>query len=83
MYLRKVHASARVRSDNIVSAISIRGDKRGLALPLLLDLARKQVFLHDNSVLNLDELLNPRRGALRVEILPSERNPRGAGCIGL
>ncbi len=41
---------------------SIRGDKRGIALPLLLDLARKPVFLHDNSVPSLDALLDPARG---------------------
>ncbi|MBA3727337.1 MAG: hypothetical protein H0W86_13125 [Armatimonadetes bacterium] len=40
-----------------------RGDIRGTALPLLLDLARKPVFLHDNSVASLDDLLNPRRGS--------------------
>jgi cytochrome c2 len=48
----------------IVNA-SIRGDIRGIALPLLLDLARKPVFLHDNSVPNLDSLLNPSRGENR------------------
>ncbi len=42
---------------------SIRGLERGIALPLLLDLARKPVFLHDNSVPDLDALLNPSRGA--------------------
>jgi len=41
---------------------SIRGDIRGTALPLLLDLARKPVFLHDNSVPTLEALLNPNRG---------------------
>ncbi len=41
---------------------SIRGDIRGTALPLLLDLARKPVFLHDNSVQTLDALLRPDRG---------------------
>ncbi|MDQ2980544.1 MAG: hypothetical protein M3R62_15145 [Acidobacteriota bacterium] len=41
---------------------SLRGEPRGIALPLLLDLARKPVFLHDNSVLSLDDLLDPRRG---------------------
>ncbi|MDQ6827310.1 MAG: hypothetical protein M3081_00410 [Gemmatimonadota bacterium] len=41
---------------------SIRGDKRGIALPLLLDLARKPVFLHDNSVASLAALLDPSRG---------------------
>lgn len=46
----------------IVNA-SIRGDIRGTALPLLLDLARKPVFLHDNSVPSLDALFNPTRGA--------------------
>jgi len=42
---------------------SLRGEKRGIALPLLLDLARKPVFLHDNSVASLDELLSPSRGS--------------------
>ena len=41
---------------------SVRGEKRGLALPLLLDLARKPVFLHDNSVPSLDSLLDANRG---------------------
>ncbi len=41
---------------------SLRGDKRGAAIPLLLDLARKPVFLHDNSVPGLDMLLDPSRG---------------------
>lgn len=42
---------------------SMRGEVRGVAMPLLLDLARKPVFLHDDSVPSLDNLLNPRRGA--------------------
>ena len=42
---------------------SLRGDKRGIAMPLLLDLARKPVFLHDNSVPSLESLLAPGRGA--------------------
>ena len=42
---------------------SVRGGIRGLALPLLLDLARKPVFLHDNSVTSLEHLLTPARGA--------------------
>lgn len=41
---------------------SLRGEERGIALPLLLDLARKPVFLHDNSVPSLDRLLDPSRG---------------------
>jgi len=42
---------------------SLRGEVRGLAMPLLLDLARKPVFLHDNSVPSLDALFDPKRGA--------------------
>ncbi|MDQ3230073.1 MAG: hypothetical protein M3Q13_10175, partial [Pseudomonadota bacterium] len=42
---------------------SPRGEIRGNAMPLLLDLARKPVFLHDNSVASLDDLFNARRGA--------------------
>ena len=42
---------------------SPRGEKRGIALPLLLDLARKPVFLHDNSVPSLDNLFDESRGA--------------------
>ena len=42
---------------------SIRGEIRGIALPLLLDLARKPVFLHDNSVASLDNLFDSKRGS--------------------
>jgi len=41
---------------------SIRGDIRGVVMPLLLDLDRKPVFLHDNSVASMEDLLNPKRG---------------------
>jgi cytochrome c2 len=41
---------------------SVRGEVRGTAMPLLLDLARKPVFLHDNSVASLEDLLDPKRG---------------------
>lgn len=47
----------------VVVNASIRGDIRGIALPLLLDLARKPVFLHDNSVPSLDQLFDSSRGA--------------------
>lgn len=47
----------------IIVDASDRGDKRGFALPLLLDLARKEKFLHDVSVTGLENLLNPSRGA--------------------
>lgn len=43
---------------------SIRGEKRGIALPLLLDLARKPVFLHDNSVPTMDALFDGSRGTM-------------------
>jgi len=42
---------------------SQRGGIRGTVMPLLLDLARKPNFLHDNSVPTMDSLLNPSRGA--------------------
>lgn len=41
---------------------TIRGEIRGIALPLLLDLARKPVFLHDNSVPGFELLFDPSRG---------------------
>ncbi|MDQ3563300.1 MAG: hypothetical protein M3436_03880 [Pseudomonadota bacterium] len=46
----------------IIVDASDRGDKRGFALPLLLDLDRKEKFLHDVSVTGLDALLDPKRG---------------------
>lgn len=41
---------------------SLRGGIRGVALPLLLDLARKPAFLHDKSTSGLNNLLDPVRG---------------------
>jgi len=46
----------------IVVDASDRGEKRGNAMPLLLDLARTTLFLHDASVRSLDALLDPQRG---------------------
>ena len=46
----------------IVVDASDRGEKRGNAMPLLLDLARTSLFLHDASMPSLDALLDPRRG---------------------
>ena len=46
----------------IVVDASPLGGQRGNALPLLLDLARKPAFLHDDSVPSLDDLMNPGRG---------------------
>ena len=42
---------------------SLRGLERGTAVPLLLDLDRNPVFLHDNSVPSLDALFDSSRGA--------------------
>jgi len=41
---------------------TLRGERRGLSMPLLLDLARKASYLHDSSVPSLDALLNSNRG---------------------
>ncbi|MGI8836632.1 MAG: hypothetical protein ACR2H4_08350 [Pyrinomonadaceae bacterium] len=46
----------------IVVDASDRGEKRGNAMPLLLDLARTNIFLHDGSVSSLNSLLDPARG---------------------
>ncbi|MBA2304913.1 MAG: hypothetical protein H0W08_20090 [Acidobacteria bacterium] len=60
-----VNTAASIFDDKMVIVnASIRGDIRGATLPLLLDLARKPVFLHDNSVSTLDNLLDPGRGAM-------------------
>jgi mono/diheme cytochrome c family protein len=47
----------------IVINASVRGLVRGSAMPLLFDLARKPVFLHDNSVPTLEGLFDASRGA--------------------
>lgn len=41
---------------------SLRGEERGVAMPLLFELFRKPVFLHDNSVPSLESLFDPYRG---------------------
>ena len=49
----------------VLADASWRGDPpmpRGNALPLLLDLDRTTLFLHDASVTSLDQLLDPTRG---------------------
>lgn len=47
----------------VVVDASNRNQPRGDALPLLMDLARKPTFLHDDSVASLSALLDPTRGA--------------------
>ncbi|WP_246137603.1 hypothetical protein [Myxococcus llanfairpwllgwyngyllgogerychwyrndrobwllllantysiliogogogochensis] len=46
----------------VVVEASRRGEPRGSAMPLLLDLGRKDRFLHDSSVVGLASLLDPARG---------------------
>jgi mono/diheme cytochrome c family protein len=46
----------------VVVNATIRGDLKGTAQPLLLDLARKPRFLHDSSVHGLEALLDDARG---------------------
>ena len=46
----------------VIVDASAHGGPRGNALPLLLDLARTTIFLHDASIKSMDELLNPKRG---------------------
>ena len=46
----------------IVVDASPGGGKRGNAVPMLLDLDRKTMFLHDGSIKKLDDLLDPDRG---------------------
>jgi cytochrome c peroxidase len=46
----------------IVVDASDRGEPRGVSVPLLLDLDRTTLFLHDASIRSLDELLDPSRG---------------------
>ncbi|MEJ7672883.1 MAG: hypothetical protein WKF59_09260 [Chitinophagaceae bacterium] len=46
----------------VIVDASAHAGPRGNALPMLLDLARTTVFLHDASVKSLDELLDPKRG---------------------
>jgi len=46
----------------VIVDASAHGGPRGNALPLLLDLARTTLFLHDGSVKSLDELFDPQRG---------------------
>ncbi|HEX3694103.1 MAG TPA: hypothetical protein VH374_01845 [Polyangia bacterium] len=47
----------------VVDDASRRGDLRGSALPLLMDLSRKDRFLRDGEVTSLDRLLDPARGS--------------------
>ncbi len=46
----------------VIVDASAHAGPRGNALPMLLDLARTTIFLHDASVKSLDELLDPKRG---------------------
>ncbi len=61
--LGPVQNSPGIYDDKLIIADATkRGDPKGIPMPLLLDLARKRLFLHDASVRGLDSLLDPRRG---------------------
>lgn len=61
--LSPIQNAAGTFDDKMISEdASGRGEKRGVALPLLLDLARRPFFLHDASVATMDALLDPSRG---------------------
>jgi mono/diheme cytochrome c family protein len=61
--LTPIQNSPGIYDDKMVIVdASPRGEKRGVALPMLLDLARKPKFLHDDSVPSLDALMDPARG---------------------
>jgi hypothetical protein len=57
------HAQRHIRRQNDRQQRQRSRLKRGSALPLLFDLARKPVFLHDNSVPTLEALFDATRGA--------------------
>lgn len=62
--LSPVQNSAGTFDDKmIVVDASDRGEMRGNAIPMLLDMDRRTVLLHDVSVSGLDALLDPGRGA--------------------
>ena len=61
--LAPIRDSAGIFDDKVVVVdASVRNQPRGSALPLLLDLARKPNFLHDDSTSSLADLLDPARG---------------------
>ncbi len=67
----------------IIVDASDRGENRGVALPLLLDLRRRTVFLHDASVTGgLDELLDPKRGLSKPHPFYIEDKTARAEVIG-
>ena len=62
--LAPVRNSSGIFDDKLVVVDgSNQGSPRGSAFPLLMDLARKPTFLHDDSVPSLDNLLDPARTA--------------------
>ncbi len=67
----------------IIVDASDRGKNRGVALPLLLDLARRTVFLHDASVTGgLEDLLDPKRGLSEPHPFYIEDKAARADVIG-
>jgi mono/diheme cytochrome c family protein len=65
----------------VIVDASAHGGPRGNALPLLLDLARTTLFLHDASVKSLDELLDPKRGKNSPHPFYIDNNDKRADMI--
>ena len=62
--LPMLNTSGRTYDDKMITMnASIRGKNRGIAVPLLMDLARKPKFLHDGSVDSLEKLFDSGRGS--------------------
>jgi len=60
-----MNTSSRTYDDKMITVnASIRGLVRGSAMPLLMDLARKNRFLHDGSVETLEKLFDSSRGSM-------------------
>lgn len=56
--------SAGIYDDKMITInASIRGQVRGIAVPLLMDLSSKTSYLHDNSVSTLEKLFDSSRGS--------------------
>jgi len=66
----------------VVVDASDRGEPRGVAMPLLLDLARTNLFLHDASVPSLDALLDPARGVTAPHPFYIEGSASRADMVG-
>lgn len=63
-YTPMLNTSGRTYDDKMIMVnATLRGQPRGTALPLLMDLARKPKFLNDGSVESLEKLFDSSRGS--------------------